>query len=245
MATIGKPIFGPNGALVHDGKYGIFPFVYESIAKKKSKNRDVGAVEIKATQNVNKEAIRAMLINNVIPSIKANWPAYLPKDIFIQWDNARSHQIPRDEEFETTCHSEGFNIQFIYQPAQSPDLNVLDLGLFNVIQSIQYQSFPKNLKELIERVTEAYQMFNPELNKQIWISLQCFMEEILINQGGNNFIPPHKGKKRLERMGMLPEQLEVDKNVVQEAVNYLNNIFIPVHQGQGIEEDEAMQVDAD
>ncbi|XP_021753579.1 uncharacterized protein LOC110718949 [Chenopodium quinoa] len=177
MAAIGKPIFGPNGALIHDGKYGIFPFVYESIAKKKSKNRDAGAVEIKATQNINKEAIRAMLINNVIPSIKAKWPAHLPKDIFIQWDNASPHQIPRDEEFQTACHSEGFNIQFIYQPLQSPDLNVLDLGLFNVIQSIQYQSFPKNLKELIERVTEAYQMFNPELNKQIWISLQCFMEE--------------------------------------------------------------------
>ncbi|XP_021752483.1 uncharacterized protein LOC110717989 [Chenopodium quinoa] len=244
MAAIWKPIFAPNGALVHDGKYGIFPFVYESIAKKKkSKNREVGAVEIKATQNGNKEAIRAMLINNVIPAIKAKWPAHLPKDIWIQWDNARPHQIPRDEEFESACHSDGFNIQFIYQPAQSPDLNVLDLGLFNVIQSIQYQSFLKNLMELIEKVKEAYELFNPVLNKHCWISLQCFMEEILKHQGGNNFILPHKGKKRLERIGMLPEQLEVEKNVVQQAVDYLNTIFISTDQG--IEEDEGMQVDAD
>lgn len=134
MAAIGKPIFDPHGVVLHhDGNYGIFPFVYERTAKKKSKNRKAGAVEIKATQNVNKEAIRTMLLHNVIPSIKSKWPSHLPKDIWIQWDNVRPHQIPRDEEFETACHSGGFNIQFIYQPAQSPDLNVLDLGLFNVI----------------------------------------------------------------------------------------------------------------
>ncbi|XP_021735011.1 uncharacterized protein LOC110701686 [Chenopodium quinoa] len=72
MAVIGKPIFDTHGVVVHDGKYGIFPFVYESIAKKKSKNRDAGAVKIKATQNVNREAIRAMLLTNVIPGIKSN-----------------------------------------------------------------------------------------------------------------------------------------------------------------------------
>ncbi|XP_021727177.1 uncharacterized protein LOC110694311 [Chenopodium quinoa] len=243
MAAVGKPIFYHQGAILHDGKYGIFPFVYESIAKKKSKNREAGVVEIKATQNLNKEAIRAMLLNNGIPGIKAKWPSHLPKDIWIQWDNARPHQIPRDEEFESACHSNGFNIQFIFQPAQSLDLNVLDLGLFNVIQSIQYQPFPKNLGELIEKVTKAYDLFNSMLNKHCWITLQCCMEEILNHLGGNNFTPPHKGKKRLERIGMLPEQLEVDKNVVQQAVDYLNIVFIST--GEGNEEDEGMQVDAD
>ncbi|XP_021715112.1 uncharacterized protein LOC110683074 [Chenopodium quinoa] len=165
MAAIGKPIFDQQGAVIHDGKYGIYPFVYESTTKKKSKNRRAGVVEIKATQNVNKEAIRAMLLNHVIPGIKAKWPSNLPKDILVQWDNARPHQVPRDEEFESTCQSNGFNIQFIYQPPQSPDLNVLVLGLFSVIQSLQYQSFPKYLVELIDRVKEAYELFNPVLNK--------------------------------------------------------------------------------
>ncbi|XP_021739587.1 uncharacterized protein LOC110705971 [Chenopodium quinoa] len=117
MAAIGKPVFSPNGEVLHDGKYGMWSFVYETTTKKKSKNRDAGTVEIKATQNVNKEAIRAMLMTNVIPGIKSKWPSHLPRDIFIQWDNARPHQIPRDERFESACQSEGFNIQFIYQPA--------------------------------------------------------------------------------------------------------------------------------
>ncbi|XP_021749691.1 uncharacterized protein LOC110715416 [Chenopodium quinoa] len=243
MAAIGKPIFDHQGAVLHDGKYGIFPFVYESTSKKKSKNREAGVVEIKATQNVNKEAIRAMLLNNAIPGIKAKWPSHLPKDIWIQKDNARPHQIPRDEEFVSACQSNGFNIQFIYQPPQSLNLNVLDLGLFNVIQSLQYQSFPKNLVELINRVKEAYELFNPVLNKHCWITLQCCMEEILNHLGGNNFTPPHKGKKRLERIGLLPEQLQVDNKVVKQAIDYLNTIFISTSEGN--EEDEGQEVDAD
>ncbi|XP_021776351.1 uncharacterized protein LOC110740181 [Chenopodium quinoa] len=138
MAAIGKTIFDTHGGVLHDGKYGVFPFVYESIAKKKSKNRDAGVMEIKATQNVNKEALREMLLTKVITGIKSKWPAHLSKDVRIQWDNARPHQIPKDEEFNEACQSDGFNIQFIYQPPQSPNLNVLDLGLFNVIQLIQY-----------------------------------------------------------------------------------------------------------
>ncbi|XP_021741923.1 uncharacterized protein LOC110708123 [Chenopodium quinoa] len=211
--------------------------------EKKSKNRKAGVVEIKAIQNVNKEAIRAMLLENVIPGIKDKWPSHLSKDIWIQWDNARPYQIPRDEEFNAACQSDGFNIQFIYQPAQSPDLNVLDLGLFNVIQSIQYQSFPKNLMELIENVKEAYDLFNPVLNKHCWITLQCCMEKILNHFGGNHFTPPHKGKKRLERLGLLPEVLHVDRTVVQQAVDHLNNMFIQI--GEGNENDEGMEVDAD
>ncbi|XP_021773635.1 uncharacterized protein LOC110737610 [Chenopodium quinoa] len=180
MAAIGKPIFDPQGNVLHDGKYGIFPFVYETTAKKKSKNREAGVVETKAIQNVNKEAIRAML---------------------------------------------------------------LDLGLFNVIQSIQYQSFPKNLMELIEKVKEAYDLFNPISNKHCWITLQCCMEEILKHLGGNHFTPPHKGKKRLERIGMLPEILHVDRTLVHQAVDHLNSMFIEI--GQGNYNDDGMEVDAD
>lgn len=69
------------------------------------------------------------------------------------------------------------------------------------------------------------------------------MEEILKDQGGNNFSPPHKGKKRLERLGMLPEVLQVDRGLVQQTVEYLNTIIIPT--GEVNQEDEGMQVDAD
>ncbi|CAO2817904.1 unnamed protein product [Amaranthus hypochondriacus] len=43
--------------------------------------------------------------------------------------------------------------------------------------------------------------------------------------------------------GLLPEILEVDKNLVAQAVDYLNNLFIPTGQLQA--EDTMMEVDAD
>ncbi|XP_021772544.1 uncharacterized protein LOC110736587 [Chenopodium quinoa] len=172
MGLIGKPLYDTNGELIHDGKYGMFPFTVKQLAKKSSKNRVAGTWETKAIQNVNREVIRDMLLTNVIPAIISKWPESLAKNVVIQWDNARPHQVPKDAEFMAATTAHGFNIQFVFQPAQSLDLNVLDLGLFRSIQSLQYQSFPSNLDELVTKVKDSYETFNHQVNKYIWLSLQ-------------------------------------------------------------------------
>ncbi|XP_021740067.1 uncharacterized protein LOC110706452 [Chenopodium quinoa] len=48
MAIIGKPLYDINGELLHDGKYGIFPFTVQDRAKKSSKNRAAGTMVIRA-----------------------------------------------------------------------------------------------------------------------------------------------------------------------------------------------------
>ncbi|XP_021732156.1 uncharacterized protein LOC110698960 [Chenopodium quinoa] len=110
MGIIGKPLFDEQDQLIHDGKYGIIPFVYQQLAKKGSKNRPAGTIETKATQNVNRGEIRNMLINEVLPAIRSKWPSILPKHVIIQWDNARPHQVPTDEEFLAALEEGGFNI---------------------------------------------------------------------------------------------------------------------------------------
>ncbi|XP_021720009.1 uncharacterized protein LOC110687692 [Chenopodium quinoa] len=99
MGMIGKPMYDEHKNLLHDGKYGLFPFVKYEVAKKKSKNRDNGTLETK---------------------------------------------------------------------------------------SIQYQSFPKNLDELIEKVEESFDESDPTVNKYTWITLQSCMLEILAKKGGND-----------------------------------------------------------
>ncbi|XP_021753782.1 uncharacterized protein LOC110719188 [Chenopodium quinoa] len=191
MGMIGKPLYDLSGNMLHDGKYKIFPFTYQQMAKKKSKNRDTGVMETKDRQSVTKEEIRKMLLTNIILALHRKWHPRLSKDIYIQWDNANPHQIPRDEEFIAACTTHGFNIQMIFQPAQSPDLNVLDLGLFKVIQSLQYQSFPTKIDELIEKVYQAYEWFDPVLNKYSWITLQSVMKKILEKEGGGGTTSIH------------------------------------------------------
>ncbi|XP_021761306.1 uncharacterized protein LOC110726148 [Chenopodium quinoa] len=91
MGMIGKPLFDDEKNMIHDGKYGLFPFVKYERAKKKSKNKDAETLETKAIQSVTKECIREMLLTHVIPTFYEKWPQQLPKDIIIQWDNARPH----------------------------------------------------------------------------------------------------------------------------------------------------------
>ncbi|XP_021734863.1 uncharacterized protein LOC110701536 [Chenopodium quinoa] len=243
MGMVGKPLYAQDETMLHSGKYGLFPFVKHERARKKSKNREAGTIETKDIQSVNKDAIREMILDKIIPTIHAEWPPELSKNIIIQWDNARPHQVPKDEEFLAATQANGFNIQFVFQPAQSPDLNVLDLGLFKAIQSNQYQSFPTNLDELIEKVDEAFEMFDPTLNRYTWITLQSCMIKVLEKQGGNNFNPPHMGKARLDRQGALEDILKVDKKLVANTVEYLNTLFVPTTGPQPHHEE--MEVDAD
>ncbi|XP_021731452.1 uncharacterized protein LOC110708858 [Chenopodium quinoa] len=227
MGLIGRVLQDEQGRIIHDGKYGIFPFVYEQMAKKSSKNRQAGTMELKAHQHVTKDIIRDMLLNKVIPAILEKWPRQLGRNVYIQWDNARPHKIPTDPEFVAAATQRGLNIQMIYQPAQSPDLNVLDLGLFNSIQSLQYHTFPTNLSELIKEVENAYTEFDPIVNRNSWLTLQMVMLKILQHKGGNNFKTPHMAKERLENVGILPRNVPVDKHILEEAIHYLSKRFRP------------------
>jgi hypothetical protein len=60
-----------------------------------------------------------------------------------------------DPQFCECAKQYGFDIRLICQPANSPDFNVLDLGFFRAIQSIQYKKNAKTLKDLIPAVHQV------------------------------------------------------------------------------------------
>lgn len=65
MCAVCRPIFDANGAVVFDGKIGIFPFTQLVPAKRASKNRPAGTLELKSIQSITKEVTKACLINQV------------------------------------------------------------------------------------------------------------------------------------------------------------------------------------
>ena len=65
--------------------------------------------------------------------------------IFIQQDNAKPHIDPNDAEFLEVASSDWFNINLSCQPPDSPAMNVLDLGFFRAIQSLQNQEAPSTV----------------------------------------------------------------------------------------------------
>ncbi|VFQ97115.1 unnamed protein product [Cuscuta campestris] len=55
-----------NGEILWDGKIGIFPFVETVAAKRKSKNREAGVLEVKQLLSVTKEVTKDMLVNQEV-----------------------------------------------------------------------------------------------------------------------------------------------------------------------------------
>ena len=82
--------------------------------------------------------------------------------------------------------ADGWNIKFKAQPANSPDLNVLDLGFFNSIQSLQHEASPNTIDELIDCVQQAFNKLEVTTLNNVFTTLQTCMESIMLTGGGNS-----------------------------------------------------------
>ena len=68
---------------------------------------------------------------------------------------------------------------------------------FIAIQSFN-DTAPKNKKELIEAVSEAYDKYPHHKINQTWLTLQCCFNEVIMHHGDNNYNIDHIGKEQLE-----------------------------------------------
>ncbi|XP_042038441.1 uncharacterized protein LOC121784356 [Salvia splendens] len=170
MCAVCRPYFGESGDVIFDGKIDIFPFTRQEPAMRKSKNRPRGTLETKPIQSVNKE---------IIPAIKAKWPDNISKKIFIQQDNVRPHIMHNDAEFQSVANTDGFRFHIICQPANSPYCNVLDLGFFRAIQSIQDDKLATGVDELVANVQTAFDELSAETLNNVFLTLQGCLTGIL------------------------------------------------------------------
>ncbi|XP_042005652.1 uncharacterized protein LOC121754342 [Salvia splendens] len=199
----------------YDGKVGIFPFTKVVPAQRKSNNRDRGTLETKPIKALTKVVMRDCIIH------KAKWPDWASKEIYIQQGNPTLHITAKDPEFLVVANSDGFKIHLICQPPNSPDTNILDLGFFRAIQSLQHEKPCRGVDELVENVCKAYEELTPQTLNRVFLSLQACLTQILKFKGDNHYKLPHMNKDRLERTDGLPNVLEVDEGIVREVLEYL------------------------
>ncbi|XP_010462775.1 PREDICTED: uncharacterized protein LOC104743384 [Camelina sativa] len=180
LAAMARPRFDNNGNETFSGKIGVFPFVTMQPAQRHSRNREAGTLELKPMTSIKRENINDFLIGKVLPRIRERWPQEdFEKTIFIQQDNARTHVDPRDEDFRAASSHHGFDIRLMCQPPNSPDLNILDLGFFNAIQTLQHEVCPKTIEELVSAVEVMFDEYPPYLVNRIFVTLQSCMQEIM------------------------------------------------------------------
>jgi hypothetical protein len=220
LVAVARPRYDFDDNETFSGKIGVFPFVTKEQARRTSVNRVAGTLETKPINSVNRDVSRRFLLEKVIPAIKEKWPRdAIHEPIIIQQDNARCHINENDSEFCQIAKEDGFDIRLMCQPPNPPDLNILDLGFFRAIQSLQHKETPKSIDELIEAVMKAFESFL-ETNK-IFLTLQTCMKEIMKAKGSNKYDIPHIKKDILQKEGQLPTEIKCDPSLVEEVISYL------------------------
>ena len=225
LAAVARPRWDSSRNQYFDGKLGIFPFVVEEKAKRKSKNRPAGTIETKAIVSVTKTEYRDALINQLLPQIQSKWPNRPRGPIWLQQDNAKPHIDQNDVSFKSAVSGTGLDIRLTNQPPNSPDLNVLDLDYFRAIQSLQHQQAPTTIDELIAAVKQSFNDLSREKLNSVFLSLQQCMIEIMKVGGGNNYKQPHMGKEKLQREGLLPTTLTLDSEILSNVRGQFLGLF--------------------
>ncbi len=201
-----------------NGKIGAWAFVIQEPAKRNSKNRPKGTMETKSIK-VTRAIYRDYLVNKVLPAIRQKWPlSFFPdtingrdksRTIWIQQDNCRVHVKPDDAEFVTAATRGGYDIRIRQQPANSPDLNVCDLGLFRAVDAIQLKIPKTTMSGLIEAIHAAYLQLEASKIHQCFLTLQSVISEVIVHEGGNHYMVPHINKSRLLKNDRLPENVKL------------------------------------
>ena len=219
LVAVARPRYLDKGKW-WDGKIGFWAFTEKVQAARSSRNRPAGTL-VTTTINVTKDVYRTVLVDKVLPRIVEIWPhKEFGTRIRLQHDNARSHVSPDDANMvaEFAVHAENdwfFSID--PQPANSPDTNVLDLGFFASIQSLQHQHSPRTMDELIDVVLLEFAGYPMQRLSKIWLSFQLVLLEILKCDGGNDFKLPHASKDKMSAMGRLPDEFVCDLDVFNAA----------------------------
>ncbi|CAN0327201.1 unnamed protein product, partial [Ascophyllum nodosum] len=167
-----------------DGKIGIFPFTRQVQAQRNSRHRAAGTW-VTTMVEVTKEVYKAKMLEDVFPAIKAS--GQRARRSIRPAGQRPAHNIANDPDIVAAGTADGWNIKLLNQPPNSPDTNILDLGFFNSIQSLQDRTTLNTVDELIEEVKRVFTAQESEALGRVWTTYQSVLEKIMLAKGDNDF----------------------------------------------------------
>ncbi|KAG6616892.1 transposon protein, putative, Mariner sub-class [Phytophthora cinnamomi] len=204
LVAVARPRYDEHQCMTFDGKVGLWPVVKTKLAVRSSKNLPKGT-PVTTPVEMTKDVYERMLTQHVIPAIKRVWPG--KEEVTIQQDNAPPHRASGRTAVKAAAAAGGWSIKFANQPPLSPDFNVLDLGWFNSLQSLQYKKHMRDVDGLIAAVKAAFEEMVSTTNNKCFLTLQSVLEASMLVGGGNSYNIPHLKKDALMRVDRLPHCL--------------------------------------
>jgi hypothetical protein len=223
LAAVARPRFNDAGECVFDGKLGFWPVVAQVQAQRNSVNRPAGTWETKSV-NMTKEVYTDFICNKLIPNVLAKFPrdrSVREQTIAIQQDNPPTHMGRNDPTWlEAANRDARFKFVLREQPAQSPDTNILDLGLFAALQTSSWKlKRAGTIDGLIANCQTTWDRYDPASLARIWSTHQAVCDEILKAGGDNDYRLPHLAKGASERQHnwKFPCQINVSAEALESA----------------------------
>ncbi len=225
LVAVGRPQRKPDGS-IFDGKIGLWAFSESKSAQRASKNRLKGVMEMKSV-TVTADIYRHKLIGagGVLDAVKEKMSWLHGEDIELLQDGAKPHIGHHNVGLINEAGQvDGWKISISTQPAQSPDLNKLDLCFFWGLQksSDRLKWHARTLDDLLEAVSTAFDEYDGPTLERCHGCLIADYVEVMKCQGGNNFRTPHSGVRRRQNALEDVASFNVDVamvNRLQSAVN--------------------------
>lgn len=204
----------PGGADRHDGKIVLRSFTDVGTY---TRGRLMGQEKI-VNVSVTGEEYSRMIHREIVPAIMQNmwWfkrgsgKPEAGQTIFIQQDGASPHTCKfaarslRQLESEAFYRRHGFRFRVVTQPAQSPDLNVLDLAFWHSNKTTLKGRRWAALQEMMADVAIKWDEYPREKVEAAFRILYTIYRGILASGGDNNF-SRHGGDRRRRAQGLGPD----------------------------------------
>ena len=166
---------------------------------------------------VNSEFMLKVLEHNIGPAIKEklHWLNYEDPnlEIILQFDNAGGHGTDAAKETYTKLMWDKFKIRCVFQSAQSPEFNALDLGVWMTVQaavSKLSRGLRMNIKSLTECVNKAWDELEEAKLQSIVDYVPIAMQGCIDDNGGNKKCESTRSTKEEKLTArLLPEKVPV------------------------------------
>ena len=196
LVALGYPHQRPDGTFF-DGKIGIW-FCVESVpAQRSSVNRSAGTpVTTPYVMTADRYVDFYTRVGGVRDRIRQQLHHLKEHDIQLQHYGARPHTgqgaVQRINDY---LQQDNWRATLVTQPPQIPDLNVLDLGLFNGLKrkADRVKGAGKNIDTCIERMRQAYQDYDSNAIGSVYGVLYEVYRLIVFCNGDNTYKLPHAG----------------------------------------------------
>ncbi|CAM9854249.1 unnamed protein product [Choristocarpus tenellus] len=159
LAAMVRPRKLSNGVWF-DGKIRIWSIVDTKVAQCSSKHRPKGTKVLVPAMVDGGERYKKLVIEDVIPAVKACMPRLEGFTTFIQQDGAKPHT--KEGIMKAVEEAVRDDIVMETQSSNSPDLSVNNLGFFHSIQQLKEDVGVTNTEEVVKATMEAFDLYPQE-----------------------------------------------------------------------------------